>query len=201
MLTAVGLGPGDSELLTLRACRLLRAADKVFVPGKVAREIIASVADSETLDFPMVADEETVRKAMEANSDRIALFAKEGNVVLGILGDPSFYSTYYRLCGIMKERHPEVECHTEPGISSITAFASRFGVNIDSGLVITDGAEPEALMLLKVRNPRQKVAELRTQGYHEFLLAERIFMDGEKLHHEADMPEHSDYFSILYARR
>ena len=57
MLVGLGLGPGDPELLTLRAVRLIREADAVFVPGRLAKTLVAPYRDAEVLDFPMTGDE------------------------------------------------------------------------------------------------------------------------------------------------
>jgi precorrin-2/cobalt-factor-2 C20-methyltransferase len=202
MLIGLGLGPGDKELLTLKAVRLLKTADKVFVPGKIAYELVKDYVDPVVLDFPMTGDEDLIKKRLEAQGDLIAPFAKEGLVIFGMIGDPSFYSTFSRLCHIMYAKYPEIQFEVEPGISSITAFASRVaGLSINGGFVVSDGPEPESMVLLKVRHPREKMCELKEQGYREFHLAERIYMSGERIYTEEEMPEDSDYFSIMFARR
>ncbi len=201
MLLALGLGPGDSELITVRGMRLLKAADKVFVPGRIAKDIVAPYTEADVLDFPMTDDESIVRNAMVRNAHAIAPYAANGMAVLGILGDPSFYSTYGKLCSVMKDLYPDIECRVEPGISSITAFASRMGIAVNSGFMVTDGSQHECLVLLKVRSPQETVEELRTRGYHHFTLAERMYLDGEKVYHDAEIPERCDYMSVLFARR
>ena len=201
MLVALGLGPGDSDLITIRGAKLLTTADKVFVPGRIAKEIVSPYAKAEILDFPMTDDEVKIRHAMENNCDAIAPFAMKGTAVLGILGDPSFYSTFGKLCGVMKERHPEVQFKVEPGISSITAFASRLNVAVNSGLLVTDGSEHGCMVLLKVRSPLETMANLRKRGYNEFFLVERMYLEGEKVYGEEEMPERCDYMSVMFARR
>ena len=146
MLIGVGLGPGDKELLTLKAVRLLRSADKVFVPGKMAYELVKEHCHPMVLEFPMVSDEDVIRQALERNADLVAPAAREGTAVLGILGDPNFYSTFSRQCEILRERHPDIEVAVEPGISSITAFASRLKVPVNSGFMVTDGSEHECAL-------------------------------------------------------
>ena len=155
MLIGVGLGPGDKELLTLKAVRLLCSADRVFVPGRMAYELVKEHCHPVVLEFPMVNDEDVIRQALERNAELIAPVAMGGIAVLGILGDPNFYSTFSRQCEILKERHPGIEFAVEPGISSITAFASRMKVPVNSGFQVTDGSENECLVLLKVRSPRE----------------------------------------------
>ncbi len=201
MLLALGIGPGESDLITVRGAKLLESADKVFVPGRLAKEIVAPYADAEILDFPMTEDDEVIRAAMERNCDAIAPVARNGLAVLGILGDPGFYSTFGRLCGVMREKYPEIEFRTEPGISSITAFASRLQVSINSGVLITDGSDQGCLVHLKVRSPREMVTQLRSQGYSRFQLVERMYMDGEKVYAEDEMPERCDYMSVMFAQR
>lgn len=204
MLVGLGLGPGDPELLTLRAVRLLESADVVFVPGRVAAAIVAPWRDAEVLEFPMTEDEEVIRACMERNADRIAEEEwRDGErlVVLGILGDPNFYSTFARLCDVLGQRHPGISWKTEPGISAITAFASAAGVSLHDGFEVSDGPAAEARVMLKVRRPREAADKLRADGYTGFVLVERMFMDEMRIYRNDELPEESDYFSVLFARR
>jgi precorrin-2/cobalt-factor-2 C20-methyltransferase len=201
MLTGLGLGPGDRELLTLRAVRILKDADRVFVPGNIALELVKPYRDAEVLEFPMTRDEAVIKRCMELNAEKIAPYALNGTAVLGILGDPNFFSTFSRLCDVMKHTHPGIEFRTEPGISSITAFASAAGLSISEGFTVADCGEPSSRIMLKVRNPAKAVKQLRQEGFTEFTLVERMYMPGQKVYRSDDIPEKSDYFSVLYARR
>ncbi|WP_019176697.1 cobalt-factor II C(20)-methyltransferase [Methanomassiliicoccus luminyensis] len=201
MLIGIGLGPGDKELLTLRAVRLLKEADKVFVPGKMAKDLVAPYTEAEVLEFPMSNDEDVIRAALERNAERIAPAARNGTAVLGMIGDPSFYSTFSRQVEIMRASHPDIETEVEPGISSITAFASRAKLAINGGFVVTDGEHPDAMIMLKVKKPGELMRSLQREGYREFVLAERVFQDEERIYSGEQIPEQSDYFSIMYARK
>ena len=159
-----GTGTGKPQLLTLRAVRLLREADAVFVPGRIARDLVAPYRDAVVLHFPMTDDESEIRKCLEENAEKIAPVAQRGLAVFGILGDPNFFSTFSRLCEILSERYPSVQYSTEPGISSITAFAAASGISLNGGFIVSDGQEPDTQILLKVRHPREKAAELRRGG-------------------------------------
>lgn len=201
MLIGLGLGPGNPELLTLRSVRLLKEADAVFVPGKIAYELVSPYREAEILDFPMTSDESRISACMEENAVKISGVAREGIAVLGILGDPNFYSTFSRLCETISCLYPEIECRTEPGISSITAFASVANVPVSGGFVVSDGAEPGSRILLKVRKPAEAATRLREEGYSHFVLVERMYMEDERVYRDDELPERSDYFSVLYARR
>jgi precorrin-2/cobalt-factor-2 C20-methyltransferase len=201
MLVGLGLGPGDPELLTLKAVRLLQEADGVYVPGSIAKELVAPYRDAIVLEFPMTDDEEEISRCMVRNADIIAPVAKDGLAVLGILGDPNFFSTYSRLCRTMQERHPGIFCTSEPGVSAITAFASVSGVSLSGGFVVTDGGEPGCRILLKVKRPREVIRLLKEEGYRDFVLVERMFLPDMKVCRGEDIPEKSDYLSILYAGR
>jgi len=202
MLVGLGLGPGNPELLTLRAVRLLKEADTVFVPGRIAADLVSPYRESVMLDFPMTDDEDRIRACLEANAEKIAPVAKNGLAVFGILGDPNFFSTFSRLCAILAERHPGIASRTEPGISSITAFASAANVPLAGGFVVSDGSEqPSALIRLKARHPKKIVSDLRRDGYREFVLVERMFFSDMKIYRDDAIPEKTDYMSVLYARR
>jgi precorrin-2/cobalt-factor-2 C20-methyltransferase len=202
MLIGLGLGPGEPEYLTLRAVRLLKEADAVFVPGRIAGNLVAPYRQAEILDFPMTGDEERIAVCMDRNAEKIAGVARKGTAVLGLLGDPNFFSTYSRLVGAMREKYPEIECRTEPAVSSITAFASVAGVSLSDGFIVTDGIGPAPCrIMLKVRRPRAVAEVLRKEGYRSFILVERMYMSDMRIFRDKELPEESDYMSILYARR
>jgi precorrin-2/cobalt-factor-2 C20-methyltransferase len=202
VLVGVGIGPGDPELLTVKAARLIREADTVFVPGRVAATIIAPYrTDVEVLSFPMTDDEAYISRCIEENAERIAPHARDGLAVFCILGDPNFYGTFSRLTEVLVRRHPDVACSTVPGISAITAFASVAGVHVAGGIGVSDGSEEEARLLLKVKRPKETAERLRTEGFDDFVLVERMYMDGQQVVRNDALPEESSYFSVLFARK
>ncbi|MFH0968646.1 MAG: cobalt-factor II C(20)-methyltransferase [Methanobacteriota archaeon] len=200
MLTAVGLGPGEPELLTLRAVRFLKEADTVFVPGGIARKLVEPYCDPIELSFPMSHDEEAISNQIRENAVIISKVAEKGNAVFGIIGDPNIFSTFSRLCVIIREQYPEITIDTVPGVSSITALTSITGIPINGGFSISDGTPEVARIRMKVRRPREVAEELRREGYSRFILVERMCMEGMKVWSE-DLPEESNYFSIMFAEK
>lgn len=201
MLIGLGLGPGNPDLLTLRAVRLLTEADAVFVPGKIAYNLVAPYREAIMLDFPMIDDEARIMASLKENAAVIAPAARTGCAVFGILGDPNFFSTFSRLCAVMAEEYPDIECRTEPGISAITAFAAAANLSLASGFTVSDGGMPDTRILLKVMRPKERAEELKKEGYHEFVLVERMFFPDMRVYRNGNLPDQSDYLSVLYARR
>jgi precorrin-2/cobalt-factor-2 C20-methyltransferase len=201
MLIGLGLGPGNPELLTLRAIRLLKEADAVFVPGRIAHDLVAPYRDPVMLDFPMTDDETKIRNCLQKNAKKIAPVAEKGLAVFGILGDPNFFSTFSRLCEVIAQTHPDIEYRTEPGISSITAFAAAAGIPVNDGFTVSDGTMSDTKIFLKVRRPKERADQLRAEGYREFVLVERMFFPDMKVYRTMDLPEKSDYMSVMYARK
>ena len=201
MLIGLGLGPGNPDLLTLRAVRLLKEADTVFVPGRIAHDLVAPYREPVMLDFPMTDDETKIRHCLIRNAKEIAPVAEKGLAVFGILGDPNFFSTFSRLCAIIAETHPGIGYRTEPGISSITAFAAAAEIPINIGFTVSDGTVSDTKILLKVRRPQERADQLREEGYREFVLVERMFFPDMKVYRTSDLPEKSDYMSVMYARK
>jgi len=56
-------------------------------------------------------------------------------------------------------------------------------------------------ILLKVRRPQERAGQLRAEGYREFVLVERMYFLDMKVYRNDDLPEKSDYMSVMYARK
>lgn len=135
-LYGIGVGPGDPELLTLKAVRVLRETDVIAIPkskeesDSIALSIVKGAVDlakKEILElmFPMTKDKEVLRKAREEAAVAICDRLKAGKDVACItLGDPMFYSTFSYLIPLVGERLPEIKIEIVPGISSVMASAA-----------------------------------------------------------------------------
>ena len=202
MLIGVGLGPGDPELLTLKAVDVLKNSDKVYVPGRMAKDLVAPYADAEILEFPMIRDIEVLNSLWKENADRVAEEARKGTVAFGLIGDPNFFSTFSHLKKVMRKHYPDVVVSTVPGISSITSFAARTDVAVESSFEVSDGSEIGYKIHLKATKPKSIVKQLETEGYTEFIFAEKLFSDNELIIQNKDeIPEKGNYFSIIYGKK
>ena len=199
MLIGVGLGPGNPDLLTLWAVKALKESRKVFVPGKLAEKLVSPYAKAEILDFPMIQDKFELSKLWEKNAGIVADEARKGIVSFAVLGDPNVFSTFSHLKRTLNKNHPDIEITTIPGVSSITAQAARTNTSIDSSFVVSDGSPVDTKIIIKSKHPQNARKTLVDEGFNEFIFAERLFMNNEKV--TDDIPEVGDYFSLMVAKR
>ena len=133
----IGVGPGDPELITIKAVKALKAVDFICVPKShqkkpsMALGMIKKIlkerqkpAEIVELVFPMTKDELNNRKLWVENAAIVAAKAKKGNVAFITLGDPMLYSTFLYLYECVKENYPEVKLEIIPGVTSVTAAAA-----------------------------------------------------------------------------
>lgn len=204
MLYGIGLGPGDPELLTLKAVRILKESIKVFVPGEMAAELVRPYVaeEPEVLDFPMIYDEQKLKEIWTANAENVAEYARKGDVAFCLIGDPNFFSTFTHMKKVMKEVAPDVEVDTVPGISSITSCAARMGTAVETSFEVHDGSDINYMIHLKARRPQEIIQRFEKEGYKEFIFAERLFSDREVIiEGKENIPEEGNYFSIVYAKK
>ena len=138
-LYAVGVGPGDPELLTLKALRVLQGAPVICVPQPVLNQesytfnIVRDLLDTAKQEIlhvafpaPDVADEAGAwREAMEPLVDRL----RRGQDVAFVLeGDPMLYSPFPQVLEGILPAHPHIPVEVIPGVSSVMAAAARAGV-------------------------------------------------------------------------
>ncbi len=142
-LYGVGVGPGDVELLTLKAAKVLKSVPVICSPksskekNSIALSIVEPIID-EREDrkrvmlvepiFPMIEDDETLEKVWDSASELIAHYLDSGrDVAFVTLGDPSIFSTFSYVQKRLKDRY---EIEVIPGITSFTACASACEIPI-----------------------------------------------------------------------
>lgn len=134
-LYGIGVGPGDPELIPIKAVRILEQVDIVFTAAStkndyslavdIARVHIPQKAVIEKLNFPMNKDKTVMEKAWLSNAGRIAEVQESGRSAAFLtIGDPLTYSTYGYVLRHLKEGWPHLVIHTIPGITSYQAAAA-----------------------------------------------------------------------------
>ncbi len=137
---AIGVGPGDPELLTRKAERILRQVPVICAPSasqddsSYALSIVESLIDRSRQEvvvqvFPMRKDQEGLEEFWEKAAGETARMVRDGKDVAFItIGDPFLYSTFLYIYRILRESYPDVTVEAVPGITSINAAAVAAGV-------------------------------------------------------------------------
>lgn len=139
-LYGIGVGPGDPELMTLKAVRLIQECAVIAVPkGGAGEQTALNIASQwikhQTLlhcDMPMTRDQAVLNACHEKAADDICAQLDTGkDVAFLTLGDPSIYSTYWYVHQRVQGRGYAVEM--VPGIPSFCAAAARIGQALCEG--------------------------------------------------------------------
>jgi precorrin-2/cobalt-factor-2 C20-methyltransferase len=137
---AVGVGPGDPELLTRKAERIIRRTPVICTPtgqadaASYALSIVEELLDRSRQEivvqlFPMTKDEAALRDFWEKAAAEVLAKVDAGlDVAFITIGDPLLYSTFLYLYRIFRERRPDIPVEIIPGISSINAAAAAAGI-------------------------------------------------------------------------
>ena len=136
-LYGIGVGPGDTELLTLKAARILKTVPVIFSPKSskekdsialsIVKPILEEREDYKRLMivapiFPMIEDKSELEKIWDSASEMIGQYLDSGrDVAFVTLGDTSVFSTYSY---VQKRLMGKYEIETIPGITSFTACAA-----------------------------------------------------------------------------
>jgi len=162
----VGVGPGNPQLVTIKASQVLMIVDVICAPKASTRKsshaletvrtiIKASNRSQETIElvYPMVKDRKLMERVVDRNAEIIVSRLREGkNVAFITIGDPMFYSTFINTYRKVVEKLPEVEVEIIPGVTSLSACAAASRIPIaeaeDAVVIIPTTSNLEKLEML-----------------------------------------------------
>ncbi len=225
-IICVGLGPGDPELMSVRADRLVRGATHVAYFRKKgydgqARRIVTGMLHSEATEYPMdypvtteihFSDPEYNRLMAafyESWAEKLAILAGTETVLVLCEGDPFFYGSFMHLYTRLRER---VAVEVVPGITGMSGCWTATGEPItwgDDVLTVltatmseadlaTRARQTDALVVMKIGRNLDKVRRaLAAAGrLQDAWLVERGTMPDQKVHRLTEAPDRVPYFSI-----
>ena len=143
-LYGIGVGPGDPELLTLKAVKVLRDVSHVFAAASskndyslaldIVRGHLPANIPVDQLAFPMTFNPEKLENAWTANCKKVVEILGQGrDVAFLTLGDPLTFSTFIYLMRKIRRRLPGVTVTVVPGITSFQAAAACANLPLAEG--------------------------------------------------------------------
>ena len=178
-LYGIGVGPGDPDLITLKAVRVLQRVPHIFASCSTKNSYSLALnivrphlngAGIEHLPFPMTRDPLVLKEAWEKNAERVLeVLASGEDAAFVTLGDPLTYSTFGYLLKTLKRLNPEVPVVTIPGITSYSAAAARTHIPLTEGeesFVLISGAQGAA-RLREVVDQSDNIVMLKTYRHFE----------------------------------
>lgn len=190
VLYGLGVGPGDPELITLKAARVLNSVDVVFAAAStknsyslavsIAKPHIPDLTPVRMLPFPMTHEKQQREKAWREHARTIIKELEQGQKAAFLtLGDSMTYSTYGYIVKNIQSLAPHIPIFSIPGITSYQAAAATLNTPLTEGeesLLVVSGAnggdrlrqlsaEPETVVFLKAyRNVKDIMAALDEAG-------------------------------------
>ncbi len=219
-LYGIGLGPGDPELMTLKAARLIGNAACIAYPTlesgssfarSIAENHIAADTKEIAIEIPMSVARKPAQDAYDKGAIEIRTVLKAGkDVVVLCEGDPFFYGSFMYLFSRLSD---DFDVEIVPGVNSVSACASvveRPLVARSEVLTIVPATLPaedlaqkianaEAISVMKVGRHLGKVKDILTDQnlmqYAHYI--ERATLPNQKVMPLADAPEKAPYFSMI----
>lgn len=222
ILYGIGVGPGEPELLTLKAVRTIRECDVIAVPGEDYRESVAykiALGAVEELgemkvvgmSMPMTKDRQVLDDNYRQIADRIEQWLEEGRRVGFLtLGDVTIYSTYLYVHQMVTADGYQTEIIN--GIPSFCAAASRLNTGlverseelhvIPASYQVEDALKlPGTKIFMKAGRQLRRVKEQLKEAGAQVVMVENCGMDGEKIYRGIEeINEDAGYYSLMIVR-
>ena len=216
-LTGVGIGPGDPELLTIKAVKALEEADVIAFPGAVPEETVAYRIIKDTvdlsgkaligIDFPMTKDPKILDASHREGAGIIREYLDRGlNAAFPTLGDPTVYSTYMYVHRILRDTGYDTEI--VPGVTSFCAAAALMNdcltVNKEQLHIIPSSYDTDdALMLpgtkifMKAGSKMDTLLKKAKEKGLKACIAENVGMPGERVLTDPETAGDTGYYAIM----
>ncbi len=220
VLYGLGLGPGDPDLITLKAARLIAACPVVAYPAlpdtdsfarSIAAGLIAPGVREIVMQVPMTAARAPAQAAYDEGASAIAAELEAGRDVACLCeGDPFFYGSFMYLFARLSGRY---RVEVVPGVSSLTACAARAGLPLaarNERVTVLPGPLPEAELRSRIEGAEsvailkvgRHLAKLRGVIAALGLLDRAVYVEHATLPDErvcplADAPDTAPYFSMI----
>ena len=218
----VGVGPGDPELMTLKAIRLIRENDIIALPGRAPEETVAykiAVAVVPELAkktlvpvyMPMIKDRALIDLEHRKAAKLLEGYLDQGkNVVYLTLGDSTIYCTFSYIQHFLEADGYRSEL--VPGITSFCAAAARLNVPLcewDEQLHVVPAVhrldkvldEPGNYILMKSASQMAAVKQMLRESGRDVMMVENCSMETERVYRSVDeIPDDAGYFSLIIAK-
>lgn len=222
ILFGTGIGPGDPELMTVKAVRLIQENDTIAVPGEepkksiayqIAVQTVPELAEKELVAIPMPMTKDA--KELEENHRRGAekieeLLDKGKNVVFLTLGDPTVYSTY-----LYVHRRVLGDGYDARIVSGVTSFCAA-AASLSEGLVenseelhvipasyqIEEALKlPGTKVLMKAGRKMPSVKQFLQKNSCPVVMVENCGMETEQKYYSAEeIPDQASYYSLIIVK-
>ncbi len=219
-LYGVGLGPGDPELMTVKAQRLIKNASVIAYPTlagaasfarSIAADLIRDDAVEIVMDVPMTTAREPAQKAYDIGATQISETLDNGHDVVCLCeGDPFFYGSFmYLFARLSKTYATEVV----PGVTSMTAAAAMTGLPLaarNEVLTVLPGpmdatdmankiATSDSIVIMKVGRHLNKIRNVLSDANltERATYIERATLGEQRILPLTDAPDKAPYFSMI----
>lgn len=225
----VGVGPGESGLVTLKATRVLASVGHIFVPVsgmdreslayEIAQQYIPPGTSVTELLFPMADNKEMLKEKYMRNYKKIESLLRQGeDAALITIGDPSTYSTSWPVLNLVQDHAPDIEVEVIPGITSYAHGAARTAAALVEGNEILsvvssyDSLErieavidvSDTVVFLKTYKKRKMVIDLLAKlgMLNKCMYIKRCGLEGEEIIADLEkLPPDLEYFSMIILKK
>ena len=228
-LYGIGVGPGDPELMTIKAVEILKTAGHVFAPVSrnngasiacdIAKKYIPEQTPISFLLFPMLKDKEQLSGQWMDNYRTIEQVIRQGvDGAFITLGDPSTYSTFAVMQRYFTQHAPDISIEIIPGITSFAFAAAQAGMPLVEGNEIlsivsgNDSAErvaeiidcADTVVFLKTYRNRDRLLKIiEEKGLtRSCTYVQKCGMDGEGIVHDVEkLAGNPEYLSLIVLKK